>query len=183
MIVERDGRSLVPPYDDAFVMAGQGTAALELLEEVEELNAVVTRSAGAGCSRARQRSCVRSVRSARLRCGAGGSRRYGAIARSRRARHDSPAVDDRGRRATRDSGPVDVSGRARARRRNRRVEEHELVDAMRLALTRMKLLVEPTGALGLAAALSKRMPADARRVGIVISGGNVDLSLLASLLA
>jgi threonine dehydratase len=64
-----------------------------------------------------------------------------------------------------------------------RVSEEALVDAMRLILTRMKILVEPTGALGAAAALEGLLPDDVERVGVILSGGNVDPATLAQLLA
>jgi threonine dehydratase len=62
------------------------------------------------------------------------------------------------------------------------VPDDALVRAMRLILTRMKILVEPTGALGAAAALEGLLPDDVERVGVILSGGNVDPATLAELL-
>jgi threonine dehydratase len=59
------------------------------------------------------------------------------------------------------------------------VSEDEIVETMRFILFRMKILVEPTGAVAAAAALFGKLPADARRVGVVLSGGNVDPEALA----
>jgi threonine dehydratase len=62
------------------------------------------------------------------------------------------------------------------------VSDAEIVEAMKFLLLRLKLLVEPTGALSAAAVLAGKLPAGARRVGVVLSGGNVDAELLARLL-
>jgi threo-3-hydroxy-L-aspartate ammonia-lyase len=62
------------------------------------------------------------------------------------------------------------------------VADSALVDAMRTLLTRTKILVEPTGALAVAAALGGLLPESARRVGVVLSGGNVDVDVLCALL-
>jgi threonine dehydratase len=63
------------------------------------------------------------------------------------------------------------------------VSEEEIAGALRFILFRMKLLVEPSGAAAAAAALAKKLPADIKRIGVILSGGNVDRELLAQLLA
>jgi threonine dehydratase len=63
------------------------------------------------------------------------------------------------------------------------VTEAEILDAMRFALLRLKLVIEPSGAVTLAAALAGRLPESARRVGLIISGGNIDPALLGQLWA
>ncbi len=63
------------------------------------------------------------------------------------------------------------------------VSDTELVEAMKLLLFRLKILVEPTGALGAAAVLFNKLPANIRRIGVVISGGNVDADVFARVLA
>jgi threonine dehydratase len=61
------------------------------------------------------------------------------------------------------------------------VSDAEILEALRFALLRLKLVIEPSGAVPLAALLAGRLPPDARRVGLIISGGNIDPALLASL--
>ena len=63
------------------------------------------------------------------------------------------------------------------------VSEEEIAEALGFVLTRMKLLVEPSGIVGAAAVMSKKLPENVMRVGVVLSGGNIDPDLLAKLLA
>jgi threonine dehydratase len=180
--VEREGRALVPPYDNPFVMAGQGTVGLELLAEVPELDAIVTPVGGGGL--------LAGVATAASGA-APGVRVFGA---EPAAANDTALSLEAGERVT-IAPPDTIADGARPQSpghltfpivRDRSagvvlVPDEELVTAMRLVLTRAKLLVEPTGALGLAAALFGRLPDDARRVGVVLSGGNLDLDFLITL--
>jgi threonine dehydratase len=181
-IVEEEGRVLVPPYDDPLVMAGQGTAALELLEDVPELDAVVVPVGGGGL--------LAGTATALL--GFEGVRAYGA---EPAAADDTARSLELGRRITIDP-PDTVADGARVQTpgfltfpvvRERaeavvRVSEASLVRAVELLMSRMKIVVEPTGALAAAAALEGEIPADAGRIGIVLSGGNVDPATLARLI-
>jgi threonine dehydratase len=181
--VERDGRTLVPPYDDPFVMAGQGTAGLELLREVPELDAVVVPVGGGGLLAGIATAASGIAPSVRV---------FGA---EPAAANDTALSLEAGERVT-IAPPDTIADGARPQTPGRLtfpivrdraagvvlVPDDELVAAMRLLLTRAKLLVEPTGALGLAAALHGRLPDDARRVGVVLSGGNLDLDFLITLL-
>jgi threonine dehydratase len=63
------------------------------------------------------------------------------------------------------------------------VSDDEIIETIRFFLFRMKLLVEPSGAAAAAAVLANRLPNDARRVGVILSGGNIDAELLSQLLA
>jgi threonine dehydratase len=181
-IVEEEGRVLVPPYDDPLVMAGQGTAALELLEDLPELDAVVVPVGGGGL--------LAGTATALL--GFEGVRAYGA---EPAAADDTARSLELGRRITIDP-PDTLADGARVQTpgfltfpvvRERaeavvRVSEASLVRAVELLMSRMKIVVEPTGALAAAAALEGGIPADAGRIGIVLSGGNVDPATLARLI-
>jgi threonine dehydratase len=182
-IAEKEGRILVPPYDDPWIMAGQGTAALELLEDVPELDAVVAPVGGGGLLA----GTATALEGAASRVLAFGAEPEGAddTARSLEAgeRIRIPPPD-----TIADGARVEIPGektfpilmeRAEA---VVRVSDEALVRALRLLLTRMKILVEPTGALAAAAALEGLLPDDVERVGIVLSGGNVDPAALATLL-
>lgn len=182
-IVERDGRVLVPPYDDRFVMAGQGTAALELFDEVADLDAVVVPVGGGGLLA----GTATAVRGARPR-----ARVYGV---EPAAANDTALSLERGARVT-IAPPDTIADGARPQSPGvltfpviqaradgvLLVDDEALVRAMRFVLSRMKLLVEPTGALGVAAAIDAMLPEDVGRVGVVVSGGNIDLPDLARLI-
>jgi threonine dehydratase len=182
-IAEDEGRVLVPPYDDAWIMAGQGTAALELLEDVPDLDAVVAPVGGGGLLA----GTATALEGAATRVLAFGAEPEEAddTARSleagERVRIDPPDTIADGAR-------VEIPGektfpilmeRAEA---VVRVPDDALIRAMRLLLTRMKVLVEPTGALAAAAALEGLLPDGVERVGVILSGGNVDPATLAELL-
>jgi threonine dehydratase len=182
-IAEKEGRILVPPYDDPWIMAGQGTAALELLEDVPDLDAVAAPVGGGGLLA----GTATALEGAANRVLAFGAEPEGAddTARSLEAgeRVRIPPPD-----TIADGARVEIPGektfpilmeRAEA---VVRVSDEALVRALRLLLTRMKILVEPTGALAAAAALEGLLPDDVERVGIVLSGGNVDPGALAELL-
>lgn len=181
-IAEDEGRVLVPPYDDPLVMAGQGTAALELLEDVPDLDAVVAPVGGGGL--------LSGTATAALGFGV---RAFGAepaeaddtvqsLEAGRRVRIEPPDTIADGAR-TEIPGELTfpiIRERAAA---VVRVPDEALVRAMELLLTRMKILVEPTGALAAAAVLEGFLPDDLRRIGIILSGGNVDLETLGRLLS
>lgn len=181
-IVEEEGRILVPPYDDPLVMAGQGTTALELLEDVPALDAVVVPVGGGGL--------LAGTATALL--GFEGIRAYGA---EPAAADDTARSLEVGRRVTIDP-PDTIADGARVQTPGAltfpvvrelaeavvRVPDESLARAVELLLSRMKIVVEPTGALAAAAVLDGEIPADARRIGIVLSGGNVDPAALARLL-
>lgn len=178
-IAERDGRTLVPPYDDPRVMAGQGTVTLELLEDVGALDAIVVPVGGGGL-------LAGSATAADGRAAV-----YGA---EPEAANDTALSLAAGERVCiqppdtiADGARPQVPGRltfpvVKARAADVvTASDADIVDAMRVLMTRMKLVVEPTGALGLAVVLNGALPVEARRVGIVLSGGNVDLDVLAGL--
>ncbi len=181
-IVEEEARVLVPPYDDPLVIAGQGTAALELLEDVPDLEAVVTPVGGGGLL----------AGTATVASGFEGVRVFGAepagaddtvrsLEVGRRVRIDAPDTIADGARAHTPGELTFPIVRERAEAVVR-VLDTKLVEALALLFTRMKIVVEPTGALAAAAMLEGSIPAELRRVGVIISGGNVDPATLARLL-
>jgi threonine dehydratase len=178
MVQSETGALLVHPYDDWRVIAGQGTAALELLEQVPDLDAIITPVGGGGLlsgTAIASRGIKPSIRI------------YGAEPagaddawRSLQSGHIVPQTDPRticdGLRSS--LGPktfavlstlVDAIGTT---------SEEAIVQAMRLAWDKLKLIIEPSSAVPLAALLERKLPVAARRVGIVVSGGNVDLDRL-----
>jgi len=177
-VVATTGATFVHPYDEPLVIAGQGTAALELLTDVPELEAVMGPVGGGGLmsgtaiavAGSRPEVAVWGAEPAAaddafrsLRDG----RRYPPLAPTSIADGLLTALSDRTFRilSARLAGILTVS-------------ETGIVRAMRLLWERMKLVVEPSGAVPLAAVLEHRERFAGRRVGLIISGGNVDLERL-----
>ena len=179
------GRILVPPYDDPAIMAGQGTAALELLEDVPDLDALLTPVGGgglmAGCS-----TVAKALRPA--------IEIYGVEADTA---NDTYLSFTKGEPVTIAPPPTiadgirNLSPGALTFPINQRnltgvllVSDKEIEAALRFLLLRGKILVEPTGAVSAAAVLAGKLPmARDSRVGVVLSGGNIDPAFLAEILA
>ncbi|MFH1809888.1 MAG: pyridoxal-phosphate dependent enzyme [Pseudomonadota bacterium] len=181
--VQRDtGAAFIHPYDDDRVIAGQGTAALELLEQVPDLELVVVPVSGGGLMSGTCIACHGLDPAMRLvgvePAQADDARRSllaGTIVRDGIA----DSLCD-GLLASLSERTFDIL-RAHVHTMVT-VTEQQAVAAMFLHMERMKLVVEPSGAVGLAAALAGVIPDLAgRRVGILVSGGNVDLARLSSL--
>ena len=183
-VAAQRGATVIPPFDHAHVIAGQGTAAKELLEETGPLDWLFV--------------C----------CGGGGLLSGCAVA----ARHLSPGIkvvgvepaagadaarSFRPRSLQRVDNPQTIADGARTQSLGRltfplvlanvhdflTVTDAELVEAMRFLWERMKLVVEPTGALATAGVLSGRLDTRGARIGVILSGGNVDLRAAAKLFA
>ncbi|HET9596492.1 MAG TPA: threo-3-hydroxy-L-aspartate ammonia-lyase [Anaeromyxobacteraceae bacterium] len=183
-LAEREGLTLVPPYDHPDVIAGQGTAAKELLEEVGPLEALFTPLGGGGLlsgtalsARALAPAC--QVYGVEPEAGDDGRRslRSGAIV------HIDPPRTIADGAQTQHLGQLTFPILRREVADVLTATDAELVEAMRFFASRMKLVVEPTGCLGFAGARAMRERLAGRRVGIVLSGGNVDLERLCALLA
>jgi len=175
--IQKDGSpTLIPPFDHPHIVAGQGTAAKELLEEVPGLDVLLVPCGGGGLLSG---SSI-AARALCGRCKVIGVEPEGA---------DDGARSFRSGRIERCDRPDTIADGARTPslgeipfaiiRRNVddivTVSDRQIVAAMRFLWERMKLVVEPTGALGLAAALAGRVPVSGRSVGVIVSGGNVDL--------
>jgi threonine dehydratase len=176
------GLALVKPFDDELIMAGAGTAALELLEEVGQLDVLVTPVGGGGllggsATIARERGVARVVG---VEPEAGDDVRQ-SLARGERVRIDVPRTIADGLQTPQ---PGELTFEVMRRRVDAivTVTDEQLVDAMRFAFERLKLVIEPSGAAGIAALLAGALE-PAARVGVVVSGGNVGADRFAELLA
>lgn len=177
------GLNLVPPYDNPFVMAGQGTAALELFADFPDLDVLVVPVGGGGllAGTATVASALGvGVRVFGVEPEAGDDTRQSLAAGERIVIAQPRTIAD-GQQTT---APGVLTWEV-----NRRlvdevvvVSDAEIVDAMRLLLDRLKTVAEPSGATGLAALLNGRIPIRGKRVGVVLSGGNVGADRLAELL-
>lgn len=177
-VVAETGAAVVHPFDDARVIAGQGTAALELCEEVPDLDLVLAPVGGGGLASGTAVSVRTLAPRARL-VGVEPERaddaRRSLLAGSVTPVGDPVTICD-GLKATIGALPfahfqalgVEVVT----------VSEDEIVEAMRLFWERAKLVIEPSAAVPVAALLFHRVAARGRRVGVILSGGNLDLDRL-----
>jgi len=179
-LAEREGLAVVPPFDDYFVIAGQGTCGLELFEEVPDLDALLTPCGGGGLF-AGASTAAKALRPA-VRCFPVESELSDdtrqSFRRGERVTIPPPATVADGMR-TQTPGALTFPVLQSNAEDVLLVSEDEIVEAMRFLLFRLKILVEPTGAVAAAAALFRKLPADVGSVGVVISGGNVDADALA----
>jgi threonine dehydratase len=183
-LAEERGLELVRPYDDPFVMAGQGTAALELLEEVPHLDLLLAPVSGggliAGCATA-AKARRPEIRVAGVEPEAGDDTRR-SLAAGERVRIDVPRTIADGLQAP-EPGELTFEVNRRLVDEIVTVTDGEIVDAMTFLFDRLKLVVEPSGAVGVAALLSGKLEARGAQVGVVISGGNVGAGRFAELVA
>jgi threonine dehydratase len=171
------GLTLVPPFDHPDVVAGQGTAASELLEETGALDLLLVPVGGGGLISGSALAAALLSPGIRVvgvepEAGDDGVRSFRA---GRRLRVEPGETIADGAR-TPSLGVLTFELVRRYVDDMVTASDPELVEAMRFAWERMKLIVEPTGALGLAALLAGRVPARGRRVGVILSGGNVDVA-------
>ncbi len=176
---ERD-LELVRPYDDPLVMAGQGTVALELLDAAPDLDVLIAPVGGggliAGCSTV-AKSLVPGIRVVGVEPEAGDDTAR-SLATGERVQVGVPRTIADGLQA---SEPGELTFAVNRKRVDEvvLVSDAEIVDAMTILCARMKLVVEPSGAVGIAALLAGRVRGE--RVGVVISGGNVGAARFAEL--
>jgi threonine dehydratase len=181
-LAEERGMTLIPPYDHADVIAGQGTAAKELFEEVGALDALFVCLGGGGllagsalAARALAPAC--KVYGVEPEAGndAQQSFRAGKIVHI-----ETPKTIADGAQ-TQHVGALTFAIIRRDVDDILTASDAELVEAMRFFASRMKMVVEPTGCLGHAAAQRMAAQLAGRRIGVLISGGNVDLERFCAL--
>ncbi|HVF49019.1 MAG TPA: pyridoxal-phosphate dependent enzyme [Pyrinomonadaceae bacterium] len=179
-IAGRDGLTLVPPYDDYHIIAGQGTCALELFEDAPDIEALLTPCGGgglfAGASTA-AKSLSAGVRCFPVESELSDDTRQSFVKGERVCIAPPPTIADGMR--TQAPGALTFPVLQQTAEDVLTVTEDEIIETMSFMLFRMKLLVEPTGAVAAAAVLFNKLPAGIKRVGVVISGGNVDPGTLA----
>lgn len=182
-LAARRDLTLVPPYDHPDVLAGQGTAAMELFAEVGALDVLFVPLGGGGLlsgTLLAAEALAPHCRVYGVEPEAGDDGRQ-SVAAGRVVRIDVPATIADGAQTTH-LGEHTFPIIRRAVTEIRTASDAQLVEAMRIFAATMKLVVEPTGCLGLAAARAAGDVAG-ERVGVLVSGGNVDLDRYAGLLA
>jgi threonine dehydratase len=183
-LVTESGGTLIPPYDHLDIIAGQGTAALELCEEVEALDVVLVPLGGGGLL-AGSATAVRGIQPDCKVYGIepeAGDDWHRSWQRGERIAIEPPNTIAEGVRVTEPGIVTWPIVRAYAAG-VLLVTDDEIRAAMQFAAQRMKIIVEPAGATVLAAVMARRVPVEARRIGVIISGGNVDLETFAELVA
>ena len=182
-LAERERLVMVPPYDDYFILAGQATCGLELVEEVPDLDCVLTPCSGGGLF-AGVATAAKALNPS-IKCypvepdTADDTKR--SLSKGERVSIPPPPTIADGLR-------VQIPGKLTFPIIQRladdvlTVTDEEIIATTRFILFRMKMLVETSGATAAAAVMSNKLPADVKRVGVVLSGGNIDPDLLAKLL-
>jgi len=177
------GLTLIPPYDHYDVMAGQGTVALELIEEVGPLDALLVPVGGgglmAGCATAAT-ALSPGIRMIGVEPAAGDDHAR-SQALGERVEIDVPRTIADGQ-AISTPGELTFAVNRRLVDSFELVSDEEIVAAMAFAFERLKIVLEPSGASALAALLAGRIPRLPERVGVVLSGGNVGLDRFIELL-
>jgi threonine dehydratase len=184
-ISEERGCVIVPPYDDPAIMAGQGTAALELIEDVENLDILLAPLGGGGLlsgTATAARALLPNIRVYGVETEAADDWAQ-SLAKGEKVRIPPPDTIADGIRTV---VPGDLTWPVVRKLVDgvRLVSEEEVKAAVRFLLLRMKLLVEPSGAVPAALLLSGRLEDLAgKRIGVILSGGNIDPELLCQVLA
>ncbi len=182
-LAQERGLTLIPPYDHPHIIAGQGTAAMELIEGAGPLDALFVCMGGGGllsgsalAARALAPEC--KVYGVEPEAGNDGQQsfRSGAIVRI-----EVPKTIADGAQ-TQSIGKINFEIIRRDVDDVFTASDAELVEGMRFFAERMKMIVEPTGCLGFAAARRMKAQLKGQRVGVIISGGNVDMARFAALL-
>ena len=183
-LAEESGATVIPPFDHPLTIAGQGTAAMELLEEAPELDSLVACLGGGGLLG----GCAVAAKALRP-----GIRVFGAepelandfwmsLQQGKPVAIPPPPTIADGLR-TLCPGKLTFPIVQEHVEAVALISEDEIKAAVRFLLERLKIVVEPSGAVGVAAALFGKLPTEVKSVGVVVSGGNVDLDQLAALCA
>lgn len=183
-LAEKQGLTLIPPYDHPHVIAGQGTATKELIEEVGQLDVLFVCLGGGGllsgsslAARHLSPDCI--IYGVEPEAGNDGQQSF----RSGKIVHiDTPKTIADGAQ-TQHLGNITFPIIQRNVHDILTVSDDELVASMKFIAERMKIVVEPTGCLGFAAARARKAELRGKKIGIIISGGNVDISRYSEFLA
>lgn len=181
-LAEERGATLIPPFDHEWIIAGQGTLALELMEEVPDLDALLVCLGGggmlSGCA-----LIAKEINPAIRIFGVEpelGNDYFLSLQAGHPVRVDASATVADGLR-TPQPGEITFPIIQHLVEDVLLVSEEEILEAMRYSLTRLKIVSEPSGVVCIAAAMAGKVPGGIEKVGLVVSGGNVDLDFLAKL--
>lgn len=170
---------MVPPYDDHLIMAGQATCGLELVEEVPELDCLLAPCSGGGLF-AGVASAAKALKST-IRCfpvepDTADDTRQSFVKGERVSIPPPPTIADGLRVQV--PGILTFPIVQKLAEDVLTVSDEEIIASIKFMLFRMKILVEPSGAAAAAAVMFKKLPEDVKKVGVILSGGNIDASVL-----
>jgi threonine dehydratase len=182
-LAERERLIMVPPYDDYLILAGQGTCGLELVEEVPELDTVLAPCSGGGLF-AGVATAAKAL-NPKIRCYpvepvTADDTRQSFLKGERVSIPPPPTIADGLR--------VQIPGKLTFPIVQKladdvlTVSDEEIIETLSFMLFRMKILVETSGVTAAAAVMFKKLPVDTKRVGVILSGGNIDPDLLQSVI-
>lgn len=183
-ICEERGATLVPPFNDPHIIAGAGTAALELLEDVEGIDTFIAPVGGGGLlsgTAIAAHGFDSDIEIFGVEPEAGNDFQQ-SLQRSEIVHIDVPRTIADGLQ-TQAPGELTFAAVKAHNGAIVTVSDDELRDAMRFAFERLKIVLEPSGAAGIAAILTKKIDVSGKRAAVIISGGNVDISRFADLLS
>jgi threonine dehydratase len=183
-ICDERGAVLVPPFDDPHIVAGAGTVALELLEDVPDVDAIVTPVGGGGLlsgTSIAAHGTNPKIDLYGVEPEAGNDVQQ-SLARGEIVHIDVPRTIADGLQ-TQAASELTFSIIRENVREVVTVTDAQLCDAMRFAFERLKIVLEPSGAAGLAAVMNGKIPGSGKRIGVIISGGNVDVERFGALLS
>ena len=181
-LAEREGLAMVPPYDDYLILAGQATCGLEFLEDVPDLDSILAPCSGGGLFAGV--ATAAKAGSPAIRCfpvepDTADDTRQSFVKGERVSIPPPPTIAD-GLRVQL-PGAITFPIVQQLAEDVLTVSDAEIIATLRFILFRMKLLVEPSGVAAAAAVMFQRIPADLKRVGVILSGGNIDPEALAKL--
>lgn len=183
-LAAREGCVVVPSYDDPHIIAGQGTAGLELLEDVPELDALLVCCSGgglvAGCALAAE-YLARDIAIFTVEPEGFDDHRRSFLSGCRE-RNSGQAHSFCDALLAPTPGEITFAINKPRLAGGLVVTDEEVADAIRFAFEHLKVVLEPGGAVALAAVLADKVPGDKKHLGVILSGGNIDRSLFSSIL-
>ncbi|MCU0480999.1 MAG: threo-3-hydroxy-L-aspartate ammonia-lyase [Anaerolineae bacterium] len=184
-LAEKHGYAIVPPYDYPPVIAGQGTAALELLQDVPDLDLLLVCCGGGGLlsgSAIAAKGMSDKIRVIGIEPEVANDATLSFRTKTLHTIHNPPTIADGTR--TPSLGELHTFRLVLQYVDDMQtVSEDDIKNAVRFAFYRLKLVIEPSGALGLSGVLSGAVPAQGKKVGVIISGGNIDAETMTQILA
>ena len=183
-VAERERLVMVPPYDDPQILAGQATCGIEFLEDVSDLDCLLTPCSGGGLF-AGMASAAKEIKPD-IRCfpvepDTADDTRQSLRKGKRVSIPPPPTIADGLRVQT--PGAITFPILQKLAEDVLTVSDEEILATIRFMLFRMKIMVEPSGAAAAAAVMFQKLPANLQRVGVVLSGGNIDASVLSRVIA
>jgi len=183
-LAERERLVMVPPYDDPFILAGQATCGIELLEDVPDLDCLLAPCSGGGLFAGVASAAVEvkpNIRCFPVEPDTADDTKQSFDKGERVSIPPPPTIADGLRVQT--PGTLTFPILQRLAEDVLTVSDDEILATIRFLLFRMKILVEPSGAAAAAAVMFNKLPGNVEKVGVILSGGNIDTSVLERVIA